>query len=231
MGRNKTLTVTAATGGVLILALAIQHFFGEIIGPLLFESPIEIVGGSTHGETGSAFRPWTALTAGTLYSVVSGNSDNITFEGLVNDKDGSTPPSPITNTGGWIIGFSTTAGDGSSRPQTISFCSSLVAAPGRPGTAPMPCANSLASVPNEVYVQANGYGGSGSTHFEERGLFKHHQLRFHDTGSNCDGKPTQESKCDVITSINIQTVNNPGSINGSYHCPDEKNCHVQLPKP
>lgn len=181
-------------------------------GPTQFptlDSPVTVAGGSIMGTVGTK-GAWNRIQFESIYFATSSNNDFLVLNGLQ-----GVPASPFRNTGGWLIEISTYDENATSKPKTISFCSSVSA-----DTVPHCDGSSLRS-DRRVYLQANGYN-----RLEERGSF--HELRFHDTGSHCDNHTNNESGCDMISSIKITTVNNPSGVNGTYKCEDEKKCSITV---
>jgi hypothetical protein len=209
MARNGNIA-----GGIVAVVFAI--FLGHFAVRKHFalsglDSPVTVAGGSIYG---TASNPWIQKSYEAMYYAHSTRNDNIVLYGLV-DSANLPAPSPLQDTGGWLITFSTQDSLGNPRANTILFCSAI--SDGQ-------CTGTNLGDNFAVYLQVNN--------LKRLELRTPTQLYFHDTDPNCDGKTNGDSeKCDEISSVTIATVNPYPGKTVTYRCKDPKNCYVAVGKP
>lgn len=223
MKKTRTLSTTVAA------AIVVVGFVPSTSGNLAthfaifdMDSPVVVSDGSIRGYIrGLNFRFWIKKTDNEVYAAEAADPDYITFEGFT-DESGAAPPSPLTNTGGWLITIS--SGDpagGSINQDSIAFCSTARELPSPA------CMLGTLGGDKWIYLethpkadpdpdrtkQLHGRNGKWTPyHLDKR-------LKFQDTRTGCDN-----GVCDHILSIKIQTINRYGES-------DPKGRSLRLPGP
>jgi hypothetical protein len=210
MTRNVQIAAGIVTVAVVVLAgyLLVQiHFAGAP-----HDSPVTVAGGSIKGVVRGT-NAWQKRLFESIYSAPASGNDYIVLSGLVDDKEVAAP-SPLTNTGGWLIMLSTKYPAGQTKSGSISFCSDV-------STNTIPhCTGAGLRKDGVVFLQANN-----NSRFETRSSG---ELHFHDQDKTCDGNENSEGPCDKISFVTIQTVSSPTVT--TYHCRDETQCTITVGK-
>jgi hypothetical protein len=205
MRRNGTIAVGVVFVAVVSFVIRAFLVFGGL------DSPVTVAGGSIHA---SATNSWYTKSFESFYSASSTRNDNLVLNGLVVDSNGNPASSPLRNTGGWLITFSTKDSNGKPRPGSLLFCSAV---------SDRHCDGSSLGDNLTVYLEAK------PPHRLQE--YSSGELRFHDTDSKCDGKENKETGCDKISTITIQTAYPVGGQAVTYRCADETQCSIQVGKP
>jgi hypothetical protein len=239
MKKTRMLSRTAAAAIVLIGFVPVTS--GNLAANFVFfgaDSPVVVGDGSIYGDVQEwSWNYWREKTKKEMYTANATDRDYIRFEGFTNKNSGARPPSSLTGTGGWLILISTWVPNTTqTNPNSIAFCSTAM-------ETPQPSCMLGTPDPKEkknwVYLETHpdqdpqidrhrpNHGRWGASSFLPK------TLKFHDTHDNCD-KDTgdNESNCDHIYQITIQTMNHVAGADGdTYQCDRPGACNIQVGPP
>jgi len=212
--------------------------------------PITVSDGSIHADTHRLFHFFSEKTPFEVYTANAYDRDYIRFDGFTDDS-GNGPPSPLQNTGGWLIRISNGNPGNETNQDSISVCST--ASDAKKPTPDLPNTTCLLGPPdpNEedkwVYLEThpnprpkpptlptlsaqNGQNGRWDRDFLRK------RLNFHDTRGGCEN-----GVCDHIAYIIIKTMNQnspprqdgsttplPGPDGHKYTCNVVDQCTISI---
>lgn len=212
--------------GLTLLLLVANFQIAHLSSP--GDSPINIGGGSIFGDAGF-LNQWESTNDAIAYGATSPDKTYLVLHGLV-DAHNNPAPSPLTNTGPWLV-YITTAAPLWATPVYISFCSDPVMPTGfplQPSTSY--CKGSFRS-DESVYAQTTGGVGRWERHFDFPQLWRvGTRIHFHNV--HCDGTAgSNETSCDELAAVTVMVTNDSMHINGvTYTCSNEHDCYVQSGK-
>jgi len=216
--------------------------------------PITLSDGSIHGDIHlvniDIFNNFSEKKKNEVYTANAYDRDYLTFYGF-QDESGGAPPSPLQNTGGWLIRISNGNPGNETNQDSMSVCST--ASDAKKPTPDLPDTTCLLGTPepNEkdkwVYFEThpnprsepptsptlpaqNGQNGRWDRDFLGK------RLKFHDTRGGCEN-----GVCDHIAYIIIKTVNTdsplrqdgsttrlPGPDGHKYTCNETNQCGIYI---
>jgi hypothetical protein len=173
-------------------------------------SPVKVRGGSIYGSADSP-RTWTPVAgSSSLYSTTS--TDNVN---LFTSKFTSVAPAEIDGTGGWVIKFWNTDGQGNPNADAVWLCSDAA------------CSGAAVDANGNVYLKTPGDRG----HWERRPGHsgQPEELHFHDRSNGCDTDDNHEGSCDDPVQISITTARNAEHTNGRIFPCERESGHGHRP--
>jgi hypothetical protein len=217
--KKAKMLATAAAAVIVVVGVAPRTStdLAANFGMFGIDSPVDISDGSLHGDVAIwKGDVWWTKTDGEVYTAKASDPDYITFSGFAADS-GATPPSPLQNTGGWLILISNgEQGGGNINPDSISFCSTARADTpscllGKPG--------------GDKWVYLETHPSMHGQWTPRIYWLVTHRLEFHDTRNGCGGI----DGCDNMKQITIKTMNQvPGANGDTYKCKKVEDCHITV---